>query len=57
MVTRLKEVKSGMQNNDDLGRCAQRCVDLASGKYDALSGAYSELSNDLDQMLKDKKSA
>jgi NAD(P)-dependent dehydrogenase (short-subunit alcohol dehydrogenase family) len=35
----------------DLERCAQRCVDLASGRYDALSGNYMELSDDLDAMI------
>lgn len=55
MVARLKEMKAGNPIDADLEKCAQRCVDLASGKYDALSGCYSELTHDLDKMLSDKK--
>ena len=36
---------------DDLARCAQRVLDLASGRYDALSGNYYELPDDLDAEL------
>ena len=41
----------------DLARCAQRCVDLASGRYDALSGGYFELPDDLDAALTEKAAA
>jgi NAD(P)-dependent dehydrogenase (short-subunit alcohol dehydrogenase family) len=51
MVERLKS-QSESPASDDLERCAQRCVDLASGRYDALSGRYMELADDLDAMLK-----
>lgn len=50
MVGRL-EAASEKQDDSDLARCAQRCIDLASGRYDGLSGCYSELSDDLDAML------
>lgn len=33
---------------DDLARCAQRCVDLASGRFDSLSGRYMELDDDIE---------
>jgi NADP-dependent 3-hydroxy acid dehydrogenase YdfG len=56
MVGRL-ESASEAQDDADLGRCAQRCVDLASGRYDALSGAYMELPDDLDAMVKDREAA
>jgi NAD(P)-dependent dehydrogenase (short-subunit alcohol dehydrogenase family) len=46
MVDRLRE-KEG-EEPADLARCAQRCVDLASGRYDALSGRYMELPDDID---------
>jgi NAD(P)-dependent dehydrogenase (short-subunit alcohol dehydrogenase family) len=52
MVERLKERKSEPDADLDLGRCAQRCVDLASGRYDALSGRYMELPDDLDEMVR-----
>jgi len=52
MVERLREMKvAGGGSDEDYARCAQRCVDLASGRYDALSGSYSELPDDLDAML------
>ena len=41
---------------DDLARCAQRVLDLASGRYDALSGGYYELPDDLDAVLAEKAS-
>ena len=44
-----RETDPAAQN--DLARCAQRVLDLASGKYDALSGGYFELPDDLDEAL------
>ena len=56
MVKRLRERKaaSGAEAPRDLERCAQRCVDLASGRYDALSGKYMELDDDLEAWLAGK---
>jgi NAD(P)-dependent dehydrogenase (short-subunit alcohol dehydrogenase family) len=51
MVGRLKEQSERKGSDRDLVRCAQRCVDLASGRYDGLSGRYMELPDDLDAML------
>ncbi len=51
MVGRLRESSERPGGTDDLDRCAQRCVDLASGRYDGLSGRYMELPDDLDAML------
>jgi NAD(P)-dependent dehydrogenase (short-subunit alcohol dehydrogenase family) len=51
MVNRLKERFDDPAAQDDLARCAQRCCDLASGRYDALSGGYYELPDDLDEAL------
>ena len=54
MVGRLQEQSSkGDEAAGDLARCAQRCVDLASGRYDALSGKYMELPDDLDAMVRE----
>lgn len=53
MVTRLKERKEAGSTGDDLARCAQRCFDLVSGRYDGLSGRYMELPDDLDAMLQE----
>ncbi len=57
MVQRLKDRKSAAGGDRDLARCAQRCVDLASGRYDALSGNYMELDDDLDAWLVGKPPA
>lgn len=52
MVGRLRARKDEKGGDTDLYRCAQRCVDLASGKYDVLSGRYMELTDDLDAMVR-----
>jgi len=57
MVERLRKAENDPTAQTDLARCAQRCVDLASGKYDALSGHYYELPDDLDEALKAKEAA
>lgn len=50
MVRRLGEVKE--KNFDaELAACARRVVDLMSGKYDALTGGYFEMKDDLDALL------
>jgi NAD(P)-dependent dehydrogenase (short-subunit alcohol dehydrogenase family) len=51
MVERLRAKKDAPDRDADLARCAQRCLDLASGRYDALSGRYMELGDDIDAML------
>ena len=55
MVERLRAAENDPAAQTDLARCAQRCLDLASGKYDALSGNYYELPDDLDAALKAKQ--
>lgn len=51
MVERLKQQSTAIGADIDLERCAQRVVDLASGRYDGLNGRYMELPDDLDAML------
>jgi 3-oxoacyl-[acyl-carrier protein] reductase len=51
MMEILKARKADPNAIQDLDRCAERCVDLASGKYDALTGSYLELKDNLDEML------
>ena len=53
MVSRLREKRQQPGADGDLARCAQRCVDLAAGRFDALSGRYMELGDDLQGMLRD----
>jgi NAD(P)-dependent dehydrogenase (short-subunit alcohol dehydrogenase family) len=55
-VSRLRKAEHDPTNQDDLARCAQRCLDLASGRYDALSGNYYELPDDLDAELTPRRS-
>lgn len=51
MVARVREKRDDPNAAADLARCAQRCVDLAGGRYDRLSGRYFEMTDDLDQAL------
>ena len=55
MIEHLKRRKAEPNSDLDLERCAQRCVDLASGRYDELSGCYFELKDNLDEMLREAK--
>jgi NAD(P)-dependent dehydrogenase (short-subunit alcohol dehydrogenase family) len=57
MIERLKQRKADPDSLLDLDRCAQRCMDLASGRYDDLSGSYSELKDNLDEMLRQARAA
>jgi NAD(P)-dependent dehydrogenase (short-subunit alcohol dehydrogenase family) len=57
MVARLRDQKDSPLRDADLSRCAQRCVDLASGRYDALSGRYMELPDDIDAMKREASGA
>lgn len=52
MIEHLKARKTDPNSSADLDRCAQRCVDLASGRYDELTGSYIELNDNLDDMLR-----
>jgi len=56
MIERLKERKAEPDSQRDFERCAKRCMDLASGRYDELTGSYSELQDDLDEMLREVRS-
>jgi len=55
LVERIAKHPHKPGEDPDLANCAQRCLDLASGKYDALSGNYYELPDDLDAELKTMK--
>jgi NAD(P)-dependent dehydrogenase (short-subunit alcohol dehydrogenase family) len=56
MVERLAAKEHDPAAQRDLPRCAERVVGLASGRYDALSGSYCELGDDLDAWLADPRS-
>ena len=51
MVERLREREADPAAQADLARCAERVLALVSGRYDALSGNYYELDDDLDEAL------
>ena len=57
LIERIEAVEHAYGTDPDLARCAQRCLDLASGRYDALSGGYFELPDDLDAELARKAAA
>lgn len=52
MIERLRGRKLEPDADRDLARCGRRCVELASGRYDLLSGRYFTLEDDLEKMLK-----
>ena len=54
LIERIENVEHAYGTDPDLARCAERCVELASGQYDALSGGYFELPDDLDAALAEK---
>jgi len=56
MVERIRARRDSPDRDADLARCTQRCLDLASGRYDALSGRYMELGDDIDAMLRETTS-
>jgi len=57
LVERIVNHPHEFGTDPDLARCGQRVLDLVSGKYDALSGNYYELPDDLDAELKKKEDA
>lgn len=56
MMDRLKQKQADPAGDRDLNRCAQRCVDLASGRYDRLSGQYLDIDDDLAELLQERES-
>ncbi len=52
MVERLHELKGKIGPQDGMAWCTDRCVALASGRYDALSGRYIDRTDDPDEILK-----
>jgi NAD(P)-dependent dehydrogenase (short-subunit alcohol dehydrogenase family) len=56
MVERLGQVKD-KDFSADLASCGKRVADLMSGRYDALSGRYFEMDNDLDVALAELEGA
>lgn len=56
MMKYLEEGRARPDADADLHRCAQRCVDLLSGRYDLLSGRYMELDDPIDRWVADAAS-
>lgn len=52
MVERLHELQGKQGPNDGMAWCTDRCVALASGRYDALSGRYIDRTDDPDEILR-----
>lgn len=53
MVARLRAQRDSPGRDADLARCVRRCLDLASGRYDALSGRYMELDDDIEALRRE----
>jgi NAD(P)-dependent dehydrogenase (short-subunit alcohol dehydrogenase family) len=52
MVERLNQMKGKIAPNEGMDWCTNRCVALASGRYDELSGRYIDRTEDPDELLK-----
>ena len=52
MVQRLTLLGETQDRAAGLARCAERCLELASGRYDGLSGRYLIPEDDLDELLR-----
>jgi NAD(P)-dependent dehydrogenase (short-subunit alcohol dehydrogenase family) len=52
MVERLHELKGKQGPEEGMQWCTDRCVALASGRYDALSGRYIDRTDDPEEMLR-----
>jgi len=52
MVERLNQMKGKVGPQEGMEWCTDRCVGLASGRYDALSGRYIDRTDDPDELLK-----
>lgn len=51
MVERLHELKAQQRPEDGMRWCTDRCVALASGQYDELSGRYIDRTDDPEELL------
>jgi NAD(P)-dependent dehydrogenase (short-subunit alcohol dehydrogenase family) len=56
MIAVLKQIKEQNDPAAGLARCAQMCLALASGRYDALSGRYLTPDDDFDALVRQTKS-
>lgn len=52
MVQRLGELREQQDPAIGLARCARLCLALASGRFDALSGRYLDVADDLETLLR-----
>ncbi len=55
MIEALEQIKRETPDSSKVfARCAQMCVDLASGRYDGLSGRFLEPADDFDALLRER---
>ena len=52
MIEVLKHVKERQDSAVGFGKCAQMCLDLASGRYDALTGRYLTPEDNFDELVR-----
>jgi len=53
MTSRINALRGTEEGTRDLAVCAETCVKLASGRYDAIAGRYLDIVFDLDAMLRE----
>jgi NAD(P)-dependent dehydrogenase (short-subunit alcohol dehydrogenase family) len=53
MVARLAALRGTPEGTRDLDRCAEVCVGIGAGQYDALAGRYLDVKNDFEQLLRE----
>ena len=57
MVDRIATLERDVDPGPGLAKCAELCMNLASGEYDSMSGKYFDVRNDLDETFKAFQSA
>ncbi len=53
MVARLEAMRGTPEGTRDLDTCAEVCVRIGAGQYDALAGRYLDVKNDFEQLLRE----
>jgi len=57
MVARIGQLRNTTEGTKALERCAEVCVCIAAGEYDALSGRYLDIKDDFEKLLRDAAAA
>jgi len=55
MTARLAALRGTEEGARDLDRCAEVCLDMASGRFDILSGRYLDVKDDFEALLREAR--